>query len=123
MTAAVLRSRDDDGRPVVGVPLSNRPGVRAWLYQTDFEAILAEHGTHSWYVNGNGSGGLYVRMKSRDRQNNVMVARLVMADPLARRVRYRDGDALNLRSRNLEVCRPDPRFAMRIHPLRPVNAA
>lgn len=123
MTTAVLHSRDDDGRLVVGVPLSNRPGERAWLYQTDYEALLAEYGTHSWYVNSNGSGGLYVRMKSRDRQNNVMVARLVMADPLARRIRYRDGDTLNLRARNLEVCRPESILAMRGHPLRTLKAA
>jgi len=120
MTAAVLRSVDDDGRPVVGVPLSNRPAQCAWLYETDYLALLADHGTHSWFVNDNGSGNLYVRMKSRDRRNNVMVARVVMADPHARCIRYRDGDTLNLRSRNLVVARPEPRFT---RPVRLPSAA
>lgn len=106
MTTAVLNSRDDDGRLVVGVPLSNRPGRHVWLYEADYETITNDHGNASWFLNDNGKGHLYVRMKSRDRGNNVMVARLVVSDPKAQVIRYRDGDRLNLRSRNLDVRKP-----------------
>jgi hypothetical protein len=105
MTTAVLRGVDDDDRPVVGVPLSNHPAQRAWLYETDYEAIQIEHGAHAWFLHDNGSGTLYVRLRSSARRSLVMAARLVVSDPHARRIRYRDGDTLNLRSRNLLVCR------------------
>ncbi|GBU19878.1 MULTISPECIES: hypothetical protein [Methylobacterium] len=103
MTLAVLHSRDDDGRSVVGVPLTNRPGAHAWLYETDHAAIVAEYGHRAWFVNDNGKGQLYVRLRGLGRRRLVMVARLVVADPLVRLIRYRDGDRLNLRSRNLDV--------------------
>ena len=103
MTLAVLHSRDDDGRSVVGVPLTNRPGAHAWLYETDHAGIVAEYGNTPWFVNDNGYGNLYVRLQGSDRRNLMMVSRLVVADPLARLIRYRDGDRLNLRSRNLDV--------------------
>ena len=103
MPTAVLHSRDDDGRPVVGVPLTNRPGSHAWLYATDYAAILNDYGDRPWFVNDNGKGGLYVRFRGTDCANLVMVARLVVGDPRARMVRYRDGNSLNLRSRNLEA--------------------
>ncbi|TXN20785.1 hypothetical protein [Methylobacterium sp. WL9] len=106
MTAAVLHSRDNDGRLVVGVPLSNRPGHRAWLYAADYETIVADHGPRPWLANGNGHGKSYVRLRCADRGNLVMVARLVFGDAEARSIRYRDGDSLNLRSRNLAVRKP-----------------
>lgn len=105
MTTAVLRGVDDDGRPVVGVPLSNHPAQHAWLYKTDYEAIQTEHGAHAWFLHDNGSGTLYVRLRSSARRSLVMAARLVVSDPHTRRIRYRDGDTLNLRSRNLLACR------------------
>jgi hypothetical protein len=105
MTSAVSHSRDDDGRPVVGVPLSNRPGRLAWLYETDYAAIVADFGSTPWFLNDNGGGNSYVRLWSRDRQGPLTVARLVVSDPEARSIRYRDGDRLNLRSRNLDVRR------------------
>lgn len=121
MPLVVLHSRDDDGCAVVGVPLSNRPHLTAWLYATDYERIAAEFGAASWFVNDNGDGRLYVRLKSADRRNNVMVSRLVLDDPTISIVRYRDGDRLNLRSRNLDAVRPAPQRRVRVLPNRAVR--
>ncbi|MBD8909654.1 hypothetical protein [Methylorubrum zatmanii] len=112
MPLAVIHSRDDDGCAVVGVPISNRPGTHAWLYAADYAAILNDYGPTPWFVNDNGSGRLYVRLYVRlegtDRPNNIMVSRLVLGDFDAPVIRYRDGDRLNLRSRNLDAVRPAP---------------
>lgn len=108
MPLAVIHSRDDDGCAVVGVPISNRPHLTAWLYAADYERITTEFGAASWFVNDNGDGRLYVRLKSTDRRNNVMASRLVLDDPTISIIRYRDGDRLNLRSRNLDAVRPAP---------------
>lgn len=109
MPLAVIHSRDDDGCAVVGVPISNRPGTHAWLYATDYAVILNDHGPTPWFVNDNGSGRLYVRLYMRlegtNRPNNVMVSRLVLSDFDAPVIRYRDGDRLNLRSRNLDAAK------------------
>lgn len=106
MPLAVIHSRDDDGRAVVGVPLSNRPGLHAWLYAEDHETIVLEYGTASWFVNDNGDGRLYVRLRNTDSHRNVMVSRLVVSDPAVSIVRYRDGDRLNLRRGNLDAVKP-----------------
>jgi hypothetical protein len=108
MPLAVIHSRDDDGCAVVGVPISNRPQLTAWLYAADYERITTDHAAASWLVNDNGDGRLYVRLKDRERRNNVMVSRLVLHDPTISIIRYRDGDRLNLRSRNLDAVRPAP---------------
>ena len=108
MPLAVIHSRDDDGCAVVGVPISNRPHLTAWLYAADYERITSAHAAASWLLNDNGDGRLYVRLKDRERRNNVMVSRLVLDDPTISIIRYRDGDRLNLRSRNLDAVRPAP---------------
>lgn len=108
MPLAVIHSRDPDGRAVVGVPISNHPGTYAWLYAADYDVILNDYGTTPWFVNDNGKGRLYVRLVSSDRRANVMVSRVVVNDPDVTMIRYRDGDRLNLRSRNLDAVRPAP---------------
>lgn len=108
MPLAVIHSRDDDGRAVVGVPISNRPGTYAWLYAADYDVILNDYGTTPWFVNDNGKGRLYVRLVSSDSRANVMVSRVVVNDPDVTMIRYRDGDRLNLRSWNLDAVRPAP---------------
>lgn len=118
MPLAVIHSRDDDGCAVVGVPISNRPHLTAWLYATDYERITSAHAAASWLVNDNGDGRLYVRLKDRERRNNVMVSRLVLDDPTISIIRYRDGDRLNLRSRNLDAVKPNRGSIERSRPSR-----
>lgn len=122
MPLAVIHSRDDDGCAVVGVPISNRPGTHAWLYAADYAAILNDYGPTPWFVNDNGSGRLYVRLYVRlegtDRPNNIMVSRLVLGDFGAPVIRYRDGDRLNLRSRNLDAVRTAPQRRVNVRPNR-----
>lgn len=95
--------RDPDGREVVGMWLSNHHR-RAWLYREDFDRIVGTFGTQARaYVNDNGRGALYVRLKYPTRRNNVQVARLVAGDRTRTAISYVDGDRLNLRSLNLLV--------------------
>jgi len=102
MNTHLIYSTDPNGQKVVGVKLSNRPD-RCWLYQRDYDAIVAEFGQCSWFMNSNGQGSDYVRLKDRTIGNNRNVARLVFGSPFRTHIRYRDGDRLNLRSRNLEM--------------------
>ncbi|MFY9291553.1 MAG: hypothetical protein WAP03_12775 [Methylorubrum rhodinum] len=123
MPLAVQHSRDDDGRAVVGVPLSNRPGLHAWLYTEDHETVVLEYGNASWFVNDNGDGRLYVRLRNTDSHRNVMVSRLVVGDPAVSIVRYRDGDRLNLRRDNLDAVKLAPQRTARACPSRTFHAA
>ena len=118
MPLAVIHSRDPDDRAAVGVPISNRPGTYAWLYAADYDVILNDYGTTPWFVNDNGKGRLYVRLVSSDRRANVMVSRVVVNDPNVTVIRYRDGDRLNLRSRNLDAVRPAPQRRVNQRPNR-----
>lgn len=123
MPLAVQHSRDDDGRAVVGVPLSNRPGLYAWLYAEDHEIIVLEYGNASMFVNDNGDGRLYVRLRNTDSHRNVMVSRLIVGDPAVSFVRYRDGDRLNLRRSNLDAVKPAQQRHARARPSHTFRAA
>jgi hypothetical protein len=98
----VLYTTDGDGRAVIGVPLTNHPG-HAWLYAKEYDAIVAEFGQTPFYVNGNGHGNFYVRLRSRTTKNNKMVSRLVTGEFERTFIRHRDGNRLNLRSTTLEI--------------------
>ncbi|EIZ83631.1 hypothetical protein WYO_3642 [Methylobacterium sp. GXF4] len=97
----LTHATDPNGREVVGVRLSNVP-ERAWLYRTDYERIIAQFGTPSWVLIGNGKGAFYVRFTQPggiDRK--ATVARLVAGDFQRTGVRYVDKNPLNLRNANL----------------------
>ncbi|BAQ48143.1 hypothetical protein Maq22A_c26385 [Methylobacterium aquaticum] len=97
----LIHITDADGREVVGVRLTNSDEA-AWLYLSDYRRIVEDHGTPTWRLVKNGKGQSYVRFKQVDRSSrNVTVARLVAGDFERTGVRYRDCDALNLRSSNL----------------------
>ncbi len=98
---SLVHSTDTEGRQIVGVRLTNSREP-AWLDRADYERIVANFGTPTWRLTTNGQGRLYVRFKQPGRNSrNVTVARLVAGDFERTGVRYRDGDPLNLRSRNL----------------------
>lgn len=99
----VRHTTDQDGKPIVLVPLGNKP-ARAKLLKKDFESIIQAGYTDQWFINDNGSGNAYVRCRASEVRGNVAtVGRLIAAPPKGYQVRYRDGDHLNLRRDNLKL--------------------
>ncbi|ANY79178.1 hypothetical protein BB934_13940 [Microvirga ossetica] len=96
-----IRRLDPDGRTVVGVILNNASRI-CWLFEEDYKAIVAKHGLCSWFLNSNGKGKSYVRLKGKH-ENLVQVSRLILGDSLKGNVTYLDKDHLNLRTTNLHV--------------------
>ncbi len=101
----VIHTRDTDGRPIVLVPLAN--GARAKLFPRHHERLQRMGIGPNWFLNDNGQGIAYVRVKvptALGWGNNAQIARLI-ACPSKRgaSVSYRDGDRLNLRLDNLHV--------------------
>jgi hypothetical protein len=76
--------------------------VSAEIYEEDYNAIVAVHGLCSWFLNGNGKGKFYVRLKGHH-DNVVQVSRLILGDLYKGHVSYKDGNHLNLRTTNLIV--------------------
>lgn len=101
----VTASRDPDGRPVIGVQLTNRES-RAWLYAADYHRVLEANGNGPWFANRNADGREYVRAHDPKADRLVMVSRLIMDTPTGSRVRFRDGCTTNLRRTNLDVSSP-----------------
>jgi hypothetical protein len=94
------------GRAAVRVELTNAPGQQAVVDADDFAALVAQGYSRSWYVNRSGTGQTYVRLSSRKwLGNNETVARLIVGAGKGQVVKYRDGDPLNLRRRNLVLKR------------------
>ena len=89
-----------DGASVVDLELSNRPGVFAVMDLSDAEAWIAGGLSTAFSTYGNGSGKSYVRYYDARRRAYLPVAR-VLLPAATRAVRYRDGDTLDLRRRNL----------------------
>jgi hypothetical protein len=99
----IIHRRDPNGREIVGIPLSNRPGSHAWLYADDHRRVVAMIGQSRWFANRNTKGQEYVRASCPRTGRNVMIARLIEGDWARTAIRYRDGNRLNLRGINLEA--------------------
>ncbi|TNC93813.1 MAG: hypothetical protein FD119_3732 [Stygiobacter sp.] len=96
---------DRDGRDIVLVPLANHDHP-AKLLKEDFERITSKGVGTFWTFNAVGQGYAYVRCPNPDRplspgRSLLTVARVITGAGRGRRVQYRDGDRLNLRSDNL----------------------
>lgn len=101
-THQLTHTTDPDGREVVGVRLSNRPDVNAWIYRDDYDRIVTRYGTPSWLLTGNGLGQFYVRFHlAKGLDEKITVARAVLRDIEKSATRYLDGNPLNLRKSNL----------------------
>ena len=102
---------------VVRIPTSNGPDVV--MDRADYEALAPHHREGAWFYNNNGRSQRYVYVtraptmngeqahphsfrasKSKFRQS-MPLARIVMAADAGRQVRYRNGDASDLRRENL----------------------
>jgi len=104
---------DPDGTPCVRVPLSNGRD-HAELLADDYAALIARGVTGNWQhnipnrISRDGRRSYvqcYVPRRTPSRKGNrwtaLTVARLILDAPKGRRVRYRDGNTLNLRRSNL----------------------
>lgn len=94
-----IYSQDRDGRDIVLVPLANH-AQPAKLLKEDFERLTDCGLGTAWTFNDNGKGNAYVRTHAPGR-NLITVARAIVEIGRGRRVHYRDGNRLNLRSDNL----------------------
>lgn len=90
---------DNDGLPIVLVPLAN--GRVATVDLSDWEDLLCAGLTPQWTLNDSGNGFAYVRAQGRE--NLVVVARVITGAGRREIVRYCNGDHLDLRRRNLRV--------------------
>lgn len=104
-----------NGRSIVHVPLKG--GGAAVLWAEDFDALTAAGFTDQWISNSDGKGRSYVRAFAPGMPGGLFtVAVVIMRPSPGYRVRYRDGDRLNLRRGNLylregfSTGRADPLF-------------
>lgn len=92
-------------REVIKVHLRNVDRY-ATLYRDDYDRVVSEIGMAHWFVNvirrPGGRTHEYIRAQSPSSKNLVMIARIVARAMARTAVRYRDGDAFNLRSENLQ---------------------
>lgn len=83
---------------VVQVPLARGRGY-AKINEEDLIRLRSNGYVGKWFMNGNARGTEYVRLYHGD--NNVHVAKLIMAPPKGYVVRYRNNDRKDLRRCNL----------------------
>ncbi len=83
-TVTVTRSKDDDGVPIISIPIanSNKPAI---LYQEDFDLLLSLNIDPRWTFNA----------------NLLPIARILFDAKAGEKVRYKDGNSLNLKRDNL----------------------
>lgn len=103
-TRAPIYSQDRDGRNIVLVPLASHP-TPAKLLKEDFERLIDAGLGLAWVFNSNGRGGQhYVKASAPGVRGNLLtISRLIVGAGAGRRVQYRDGNRLNLRSDNLFI--------------------
>jgi hypothetical protein len=106
MPLAALRpvhwTLDDSGRPLVQVSIPNchRPAV---LLGEDYAALMLAGVSPNWFINQNGRKLWYVRTPVGVNGRPDTVARLILGASNGARVKYVDGNRLNLRRENLYV--------------------
>ncbi|MFA9479225.1 hypothetical protein ACERK3_13115 [Phycisphaerales bacterium AB-hyl4] len=103
---------DHDGAKVMKVPLSD--GIHeAKLWPQDYRRLAAMNMTTGWCYNAAGPGHQYVRIADSQQRFGpgelVTAARIIVDAGKGERVKYRDGNRLNLRRENLNVIPQTPR--------------
>lgn len=81
------------------------------LLESDWRAAR-KHVGPTWYLSGNGSGGAYVMAAPRPGLGPVPLARIIKQAREGERVKYMDGNTLNLRPENLKVDRGYSKYAV-----------
>ena len=103
---APIRSRDTQGNPIVRVPM-DREGTRwATLDAADFDRLVAEDISLTWFFNDSGNGHSYVKAHARGVAGRLLsVPRLILRAGPKEVVRYVTRDRLDLRRRNLTLAK------------------
>lgn len=110
----VTFTRDQYGRRIASVAISNRPGQVCRILETDYHRVTAALGNGPWFANG-AKGYEYVRARDPLAKRPAMVARLVTGEIKRTFVHYRNGDRFDLTRPNLDVvggsggCRKSPK--------------
>jgi hypothetical protein len=101
-----IRSRDEQGNPIVRVPV-DRKGIQwATLDETNFDRLRASGVSLTWFFNDSGNGHSYVKADAPGASGRlVSVPRLIMRAGPKEIVRYVTRDRLDLRRRNLTVAK------------------
>lgn len=100
------RPDPEDGRSiqaaVVNVPLSNAQVAQIDL--EDYNLLMEKGFSDQWWAHSNGGKHAYVRTSRLDAPGKLFtVARLIAGGQWGTRVRYRNGNPLDLRQSNLKV--------------------
>jgi len=113
----VIRGADPCGRPIVRVQLARLPGIFATVDADDYDSWVAAGLSTNWYLNASGSGSSSRLMFSLTTAAGSMagVARYLLRAGAGERVRYLDGDRLNLRRSNLGLTQGYAKAAAIIH--------
>jgi hypothetical protein len=94
---------DSDGKAIVYVSLGNSP-LKVRMFPEDFDLLKSRGLGGGWYLSKDGRGHTYVLVSSREKDTTVARRLLAINAYGARvRVKYIDGDRLNLRRDNLIV--------------------
>jgi hypothetical protein len=100
-TASTLSTTtDQQGRGIVHLDVGR--GRVAKLAATDWDRVRQDFGP-TWYLTGNGWGQEYVAARRPEQGGLITLARVVANALAGERVKYRDGDRLNLLPENLDV--------------------
>jgi hypothetical protein len=102
-TRQPIRTTAADGSPIVLVPVRGG-ALPATVDAEDFDRLVAVGISPMWLFNKARQGKAYVRAGHPRQEATgglVTIARLIMEAPAGNRVRYWDGDTLNLRRENL----------------------
>jgi hypothetical protein len=95
----------DSGQSLVHVALANTT-ERATMYAEDYERLIDVGYSRHWSLTSTGASARYVLVNARSikgTKRSLTVARLVADAGKGSRVRYVDGDRLNLRTENLAL--------------------
>lgn len=109
-------SRLQDGSVVAFVPLGpNGKHGECAIDLEDLSALVERGVSMSWTLNFGSQGVGYVYTKGAKNNRNISIARLIMDCRPGEKIRYRDGNSLNLRRENLKLvsgfsCKSDELF-------------
>lgn len=105
----VTFTTDHLGREIARVPLTR--GFTATVLKSDYDTLTAR-GYTNWFANPDGKGHHYASVHSGNRLYSrttpLGVVRVIVNCPDYLRVRFRDGDPMNLLPENLYTVRKGP---------------
>ena len=95
-------AEDRHGNPYFRIPLSGRDGAGLHaLVDLDGLKALQKAGARSLYLASDGQGRSFVTFLRLPSRRAMTAARAILGDPRGRRIEYRSGGRLDLRTSNL----------------------